>query len=315
MFGEKRGIFGKKNIIIIGVHSYLNNIINVLVSLNLKYKLQSSKTIRVLIDSNNRISTFQNIENLLVGSIWDKNPTSKSSLGIIRYKNYSIQVKPSFRQSSNSCGLCNEYTLNSIISHWAKIGLSIIFYDERKEYHINNILGSYLTGKHTIDRNKSDIIIETNAGPIPISIKDTSAEYWESSDTLYRDRVSKILQTHPLVKINKIGIIFIINPNIGISISNKEKEEIIFGKDKCIVIITKTNINNLNITNGILRIKVDNIITELTDIPYNKEPILFIRNCSTRRGIPNYPGIRAAISYKSRVTKNSIFIEDLDEAS
>lgn len=123
----------------------------------------------------------------------------------------AIVVKDIGKQGNQSAGVGNEMELASMLaSVIQKYGsANVTFIDERgKKLSIKDAVRVETTGKDVKGRKKADVVLYSNTSKLPISIKELSAEVWESADSLFGARARQViddLQEKGVVKLIKIA--------------------------------------------------------------------------------------------------------------
>lgn len=281
---------------------------------NLK-KISGNK-IAVLTEQN-RIDVLKDINKKIEGSIYDKTPSSESSVGKVKIGTFSVLVKPSGKQGSASAGVDNEQflvdTANQVIK---KLGaLNIIFKAGVKKFKIQNCISVSSVGADTAGRKKADVVFTSKSGvKYPISIKKDNAETWESADSYFSKEAKTIIDKAIKEKKTKLvshGTYYTIEPNIAVTSTSKEKTDVVFGSDlaKKGAVVTKTfSAGDFKMSDQTLTITVSSIITQLSEVKGDKDVYFFIRNDKTRKSIKEYPGIRILATYKKRINKNVMIV-------
>lgn len=262
-----------------------------------------------------RMDVFNSLLKQLGGR---KNPSTTfgGSLGHIDVAGFRIAVKPLSKQGLSSAGVDNEVNLVQAINYVIKqYGVcDVVFSDGSVKFLAKNIKEVKRVGEDTSGRKKADLILnDTNNKSFPISLKKDNAEYWESADSYWKSNAEFFLTK--MIKEKKVqvqslpGNIVKINPSIGIEATDEEAKDAIFGSDifgkGCIVTKTFSGDEfNYDGSKNLLTISVTNVITKLENVPETKKVWFLIRNDSTRRSIPSFPGTRALATYKSRITAN-----------
>lgn len=280
-------------------------------------KDKDSRSIFVLTNEK-RNTVFNNLLQQLGGT---KNParTFGGSMGHIDVEGYRVGVKPLSAQGTKSAGVENEANLvksiNNIINEYGVC--DVLFTDGKHKFLCKEVTTSKQVGADTAGRKKADVLIISASKQCPISLKKDNAEYWESADTLWRDNAQKYLTemvADKKVTVETIGgSVIKISPNIGIEATEEEAKNVIFGSDilgnGCVVTRTFDG-SEFKFDGSIntLVINVSSVIVKLSDVPNDKKVWFLIRNDSTRKAIPGYPGTRALASYKSRINNNVLQI-------
>lgn len=290
----------------------------------LGYKDLKDKDLRsvFVLTNENRTVVF----NKLLADLGGKKNASRTfggSLGHIDVGNFRVGVKPLSAQGGKSAGVDNEVIfVNSINEMVEENGnCDLILTDGSKKFKVASVKEAKRVGEDTAGRKKSDVNIITTKGIIiPISIKKDNAEYWESADSFWRENASKFLNAmiaDEQVSTQDIGGGAIkLTHNIGIEATDTESTDVIFGSDilkgkGCVITKTFSGTEfSFDGTKNSIIVDVSNIITKLSDVPDSKTVWFLIRNDSTRKSIPNFPGTRCLASYKSRINKNVIKIPE-----
>lgn len=276
----------------------------------------SSNKIAVLTDDN-RIDTLEKIQKTLKGSMYNRTPTSASSVGFVKIGQFNIFAKPASKQGKASAGLDNEQILVDYINSATKTGpINVFFMNGNKSFEVFGCIKAVSSGADTSGRKKSDVnLIDYKNKVYPISIKKDNAEYWESADSYFSAEAKKIIDE--AVKDGKTKLIphssyFTIEPNIAVEATVSEKKDVVFGTDilpnGCV--ITKTfSKSSFEMKEDTLIVDVKNIIESMTDVKGDKDVYFLIRNDKTRKSIKEYPGIRILAAYAKRINKNVVVVE------
>ena len=252
---------------------------------------KSSKTL-IVFTNEDRLQVQKTISDLLPTSLINSRPTSKSSIGFISYHSIQIYVKPLKYQGIASNGMKNEFILFTNISQHLENPKNIIFKSDQITYSVNNCNKVTFSTSFS-NRRKADLLLHTDTGIVPISIKKDNAQYWESADSFYKKKAEEILEdsiTNNRATLTSNGSYFILSPNIAIKASKEESKSVVFGSDiysnGCI--ITKTfETKDFNVTNTNITIQVSDIIRTETDISESKQVYLDRRaSCRERVSSP-----------------------------
>jgi len=295
----------------------LENLKKYVISLGYKdIKVADARSFFILV-TGKRETIFNDIIKQLGGK---KNSARQfgGSLGHIDVDSFRVGVKPLAAQGSGSAGVDNESFLvkniNSIVKKNGKC--DVLFIDGKNKFLCKNVTDSKQVGADTANRKKSDVnIIGDNT--YPVSIKKDNAEMWESADSFWRDNAVKYLTK--LIKDKKVSITSIgggaiaLDKGIGIEGTLEETVNVVFGSDilRKGCVITKTFIAadfKFSGKENLLTVNVSSVISKVSDIPDKKQVWFLIRNDSTRKSIPNYPGTRVLAVYKSRINTNVVQI-------
>ena len=293
------------------------NLVNSLVSLGYdKIKKISGNKLAVLVDDN-RVTTLEKINKNIKGSIYDRKPSSDSSVGRVNISGFSILAKPASKQGSASAGVENEQIIVDNINKRTKTGpINVVFVAKNKKFTVLNCTKAIQVGGDTSGRKKADIVlIDSKNKRYPISIKKDNAETWESADSYFGLTAAKIIKK--AIKDKKTKIIsengyFKIEPNIAVESTKSEKQDVVFGSDleNGGAIVTKTFSKSSFFDDGdTLIVDCSHIITTLSDVKGDKDVYFLIRNDKTRKSLKEYPGIRILAVYAKRINKNVVIVK------
>lgn len=296
--------------------SSIDSIKSLLISAGYEIKEISSNKVAVLTEEN-RIDVLKQINKKIKGSVYDKTPSSESSVGRIKIGKFIVLAKPAGKQGKASAGVGNEdflvQTVNAILRKMGKI--NVVFKSGAKTYKISNCESVSSVGTDTSGRKKADVVFCSKMKKYPVSIKKDDAEIWESADSYFSEEARDIINAAVKSKKTKLvshGSFFTIEPNVAVKASKKEREDVVFGSDLANngAIITKTfSKSDFQLNGETLYISVNHIITELVEVKGDKDVYFLIRNDKTRKSIQEYPGIRILAVYKSRINKNVIVVD------
>jgi hypothetical protein len=282
-------------------------------------KKLSSRRFAVLIDGpgSARLEALEKIENELQshGAVWDKSPSSGSSMGMIKLGNISILAKPASKQGAGSAGLGNESILVDVVNdHIHEFGsLNVEFIGPGAgSFLVKDVTEAVSAGSNTAGRKKSDVNLITAAGKVPISIKKDNAVYWESADSSYghkaATKINELLESGEIEMIDKGGYYNIV-PNIAIQATPQETSDVIFGSDilGTGAVVKKTfTTGSFSYDEGknTLTVQSTYIITDISHVTGDYSVWFLIRNDKTRKSVPGYPGIRVLAAYEKRINSN-----------
>lgn len=286
---------------------------------SLGYKNQkkvSATKIAILVDQN-RVDALENIQKNIKGSVYDKTPSSASSVGFVKVNNkFLIYAKPASKQGKASAGVDNEQKLVDFINSSAKTGpINVFFMNGNKSFEVFGCVEAVSAGTDTSGRKKSDVnLIDYKGKVYPISIKKDDAEYWESADSYFGQEAKFIIDkavSEGKTKLVPQNGYFTIEPNIAVEATRNEKQDVVFGSDiqpnGCV--ITKTfSTGSFELKEDTLVVEVSNIIESLGDVKDDKDVYFLIRNDKTRKSIKEYPGIRILAAYKKRINRNVVIV-------
>jgi hypothetical protein len=262
-----------------------------------QYRMQMMQSILGILQQNNLDAVYSN-------------DTGLSSLGGIIFQSSPIKivVKDSGIQGDKSAGVGNELELAAMMqSVIEKYGTAnITFVDPRGvSLSIQNATAVETTGKDVKSRKKADVIISSADRRLPVSIKELSAEAWESADSSFGERAREIisrLSKQGIVKLEKLDKtkngrpIYKLSKEIVIEPTEQEALDAIFGTDinpEGGIVIQTFEPKHFVQENNNVKIECHAIITNINDIPESHLMVWILRNDSTRNSrILGIQGIR-----------------------
>ena len=230
--------------------------------------------------------------------------TGLSSLGGIVFSAspVSVVVKDTGKQGDNSAGVANELELASLLqSMIQKYGTAnVTFVDPRgKKMTIRNATNVEVAGRDTADRKKADVVITSERGSLPISIKKLDADMWESADNLFGERARAILDklvAKGVVKLNQIGErkmktgtvpVYELSKEIVMEPTEQEALSAVFGADlnpKGGVVVQTFKPEHFKQVDNNITVQCHAVITNAAEIPESHMMVWLLRNDSTRNG-------------------------------
>jgi hypothetical protein len=298
------------------------------------FKKVSGNRYKVLVPRSERFDYAQKMDAL---EDFTFDPNSKgSSMGAVLYKGAVFLLKPSNAQGRASAGTENEDVLSNELRKYLEDGpKNVVFIGSNKNYSTKGIKEVFDVGYDVAGGKKSDVVLKGDKD-YPISIKKDNAGFWESSDTRYRDVVTKLsekikngdfapeLTFKPFI--DKLGnqkdsINVMYNEETGKKVTgvivtdlpSKDEKSIIFGSDNAVVIYRTYSPKDFSLEGNTVRVEVSKIIEDLEDIKeFNAEPLLNIRHDSTRTATG---GLRAIVQPENLLYKNGSLTGDKIELS
>lgn len=275
-------------------------------------KTKNSFYIRV--HAQNRAEILKLIAKNLNG-VYENKPISQSSIGYVSVKDKKIYVKPANREGDFSSGRQNElFLLNKLNSTQFE---KIIFYTDTHTLIVEDVIEVLDCSKKTKQDQicKADLHIITKTDSFFISVKMTSAQYWESSDKykhIAKFYLDKLLADNS-IKLSEQNNVYKIEPNIAIECTTDEISKIVFGddvsKNGC-VLVQDFNEDHFKSENNILHVRCNQILQKPSDLKIHQKPYFLIRNDSTRNCV--YKGLRILTCYKSRLNDKILTIFEKD---
>lgn len=288
----------------------------------------NNNTISLYVPLQQRMAAIKNIVAELPDARYDPNMAG-SSIGGIYFAGGRIRIRPAGGGGEKSAGIQNEQHLIDTINRFVEqVGPLILTFtgDNKRNITVENVTSAVGAGKDTAGRKKSDVNIMSNGRVLPVSIKKSNAEYWESADTLFgeqADRIVDALVGKDEVKLTSIGKLtpdgrekVSIKPEIAIKATDDQSLDIVFGSDILVggggVVKETFNDEHYTLKDNHLTVTADLVIAKPEDIPDNMKVYFLIRNDSSRnRPGSRYPGLRVLGSYASRV-KNAKKVDPAD---
>lgn len=291
------------------------------------FKPKSGLALSVLLDDGSvraRTAAMNAIEREFADreAVWDRTPTSSSSIGTVFIDDSKIFVKPSSRQGRSSGGLENEDSLRSEIDEILsdlEDPITVEFVTDRgKRFTVKNVIDAVDAGSDTKNRKKSDLNLITTTGIFPISIKKDNAMYWESADSYWGDKAADYIES--LLSSEQIGMVdrggyYSVVPNFAVKATEEERKDVVFGSDilgKGAVIKRTFSSRDFDFDpiTATLTVNVSEIITKSSDLDGSPMDVwFFVRNDRTRSSVPGYKGIRVLATYEKRLNPNVLRVE------
>lgn len=247
-----------------------------------------------------------------------------SSLGVVEIGNKIIFTRPASRQGNNSSGIGNEIAFINGINKYLDTGygifhtITVVFYASGRTITVNNVLIAESAGSDTAGRKKSDVnLVRLNAPTFRVSLKKSTANFWESADRYYGSQAVSIIESLEKsgdITLIRTGNLVDFEPGIsGIAIptTDDEKLNVIFGSDILGngAIVKQTFSGNTHFTwdenNFILTVNCLKLYSNVNQVKCSDEdPYMLIRRGSDRSlgGRKDFTGLRVQAVYKSRIT-------------
>jgi hypothetical protein len=249
-----------------------------------------------------------------------------SSVGGIVFGNnpLKIVIKDAEKQGQNGYGCKNETILANMIqtsiTQYGKINLE--FKDQYgHSLSMQDVNSVVPTGRDVANRKKADLIISNGYDIMPLSIKQSDAEIWESADSAFGGHAKSVLDKLILdgkVELKQIGQretryssmpVYALNKEVVIEPTNEDIKDVVFGSDimpKGGVIIQTFNQNNYSQQQHYVNITCNAVIAKPEDIPKSHSVNWLLRNDSTRNSKSiGIAGLRPFAVTESRVTAKS----------
>lgn len=281
-----------------------------------------------------RLDILNNLLQLLKKYLPDANPKFShgvrgSTLGGVVFGDGSLVqviVKDSGVQKEKSAGVGNEAEIASYLASMVeKYGsINVTFVDPRgKKLTIRNVDNVISSGADVSDRKKADIVLTSKKNRVPVSIKELSAETWESADTLFGAKARKIIDKLVKDKVVKLiphpdGKSVKLSKEIVVEPTEEEAMNAIFGSDinpHGGIVIQDFEPKHYNQVENNISIECHAVITRKEDIPTSHMMVWLLRNNAGRmskalgiRGIrPMASVLNRAIGKKG--TKDVILVD------
>lgn len=224
------------------------------------------------------------------------------SLGGVVFPNspISIMVKDLGKQGDNSAGVANEIELANIIQSVIDKykSANVTFVDPRgKTLTIRNATEVIVAGRQTAGGVKADVVIKSEKGSLPISIKKLDADMWESADSAFGKRARAVIEdlvAKGIVEINQIGTrkvkggtipVYELSKEIVMEPTEDEALKAIFGSDlnpKGGVVIQTFKPEHFKQEGNNVTVASHAVISSWDDIPESHLMVWLIRNNKDR---------------------------------
>ena len=232
------------------------------------------------------------------------NDPGLSSLGGVVFGNspVTVVVKDIGKQGNKSAGVGNELEMAGLIASVIQTytAANITFVDPRgKKMTIKNCTNVDVKGRDTADRKKADVVLSSDKGSLPISIKKLNADMWESADTMIGARARVVLDKlvkEGLVKLKKIGErktrsgsvpVYALSKEIVMEPTEEEALSAVFGNDlnpKGGIVVQTFKPEHFVQDGPTVTIDCHAVITNASEIPESHLMVWLLRNDSTRNG-------------------------------
>lgn len=215
-----------------------------------------------------------------------------------------ILVKDEGGQGDQSAGVANEIELasmlQSIIEKYKTV--NVTFIDPRgKKISIKNCNKVTLSGKDVTGRKKADVVLKSDNGELPISIKKLNADNWESADRLFGQKAKEILkklQDDGVIKLKQLvddtgRKYYKLDKEIVVEPTEEQAMDAIFGSDlnpKGGVVIQTFKPEHYVQDENNVTVQCYTVISKKEDIPESHLMVWLIRN-NVERNNP-LPGLR-----------------------
>jgi hypothetical protein len=249
-----------------------------------------------------------------------------SSLGVVDIGGKIVFTRPASKQGNKSAGIGNEIAFVNGVNKYLDTGygafhtITVIFSGSGRTIVVDNVLIAESAGSDTAGRKKSDVnLIRLNAPTFRVSLKKSTAEFWESADTIYGSQAVSIiesLENSGDIKIIRTGNKVNFGPGVtGIAVptTDDEKRNFVFGSDILGngAVVKQTFSGDSHFTwdenNLILKVNCLKLYDNLNQVKSSSEdPYILIRKGSDRSlgGRKDFTGLRVQAVYKSRITGN-----------
>lgn len=308
----------------------VQNIVNTLKKNGYKNIKITGNTIKVLLANGSaagRLDFLKKVVQLFQGqkATHKTDKPGLSSVGYVQVDKFRLVGKPASRQGGGSAGLDNEkIMMDSVNKIIRDIGgeVDVCIKGKNGRMTVKQVIKAEEMGRKVVGRAKSDIDLVTLDGKrYKFSLKKDNAEYWESADKLFGPAagnairkavkrgtvtLSPVLAPNNKPKQNKGKTVYKISPEVKIQMTQKEKQDVIFGNDikpnKGAVLKRTFTVNDFKYKDGCLHMEVSYIYKKLADvIGSNEEPIWLVRNDSTRASDKlGIYGLRPLAAYMKR---------------
>lgn len=284
-----------------------------------------------------RIDTLKLIADKLsqMGIPASYNPIQRpgATIGFVEIENNPIKiiVKDENKQGEKRAGVANEHELvkliNQQIAEYGKI--DVIFQDDRnKMLEINGVNKAVASGTDVQGGKKADVVLYSEKQRLPISIKQTNAETWESADSLFGSRARVILDKLvakgqvELIQTGKIEVkgqvkpVYKLSKEIVVEPSADDAMRAIFGSDlnpEGGIVVQDFQPHHFIQYDDTIIIDCYAVIKTKEDIPDSHVMYFLIKNHPQRASLGYYGVGTAAVTmtraFGKTLTKNPIFVD------
>jgi len=298
------------------------------------FKNKTANRIGILVDGD-PVAVLKRVEEIFKdkGAVYNPNyqtlnGNQVSALGAVQIGQKIVFTRPLSRQGNKSAGIGNEIAFVNGINKYVDAAygafhtITVVLNGPGKKIVISKVLIASASGSDTAGRKKSDVnLLRLGQPPFPISLKKSSAEFWESADTIYGSQAVSILESldaRGKIKITRVGNKVDFGASIsGIAIptTDEEKTNFVFGSDilgrGAIVKQTFSGDSNFfwdekNLTLTVNCVKLYDNLNQIKSS--NEDPYILIRRDSSRNsglgGRKDFAGLRVQVVYKSRLVGN-----------
>ncbi|QHJ74200.1 hypothetical protein VH12019_00281 [Vibrio phage VH1_2019] len=263
----------------------------------------------VIYTDENRLSLIVKLAKELNGTYKKCDPGS--SIGCIQMEKCRVYVKP-----TSNPGIENERNFYTIVKQHIDSGCTRIKIGGRL---IKGVQSIEMTGHDTKNNKKADMVLKTDKGDFPISIKKSNAERWASTDVIHGTEACKLLNRMVDKKIVTLtdfsddGKVKRLSQPIARRLRDDEINHVVFGSDilgKGLVVVNSFTLDDFVFKRGTLHISGEVLLdsSDVKDTIYH--PYMMIRNDACRRSKALPYGVRVEVVFESRITKNTIVYEE-----
>jgi len=284
-----------------------------------------------------RVETLKKIADELtkmgVNASYNPIQTSKSSIGFVEIENNPIKVivKDEKKQGENRAGVANEHELVKIINEQIKQygSIDVVFQDDRnKMLELRGVNKAIAAGTDTKGGKKADIVLYNKNQRLPISIKQTDAEVWESADSLFGSRarviVDKLLDRKEIELQEKGSIqikgqikpVYRLSREIVVEPTSEDAMRAIFGSDlnpQGGIVVQDFQPHHFVQYDDTIIIDCYAVIKTKEDIPDSHVMYFLIKNMPGRASLGYYglgtQAVTMTRAFGKGLTKNPIFVD------
>jgi hypothetical protein len=293
---------------------------------------QGQKNIGFRVDTMKKIAA--EINNQFPG-LAEYNPTQslKSSIGFIEFSGSQtkIIVKDAKKQGEKRAGVANEHELVNLIKKQIKQygKVDVVFQDDRgTRLEAPGVTDVVASGTDTKDRKKADVVLISPELNVPVSIKQTDAQAWESADSLFGARAKVLLNklsSDGVVKLDKINQIQVkgqllpvykLDKEIVVKPTTQDSLSAIFGSDinpAGGIIVQDFMPHHFIQFDDTIIIDCYAVIKTEADIPESHLMYFLIKNMPGRASLGYYgigtQAVTMTRAFGKGLTKNPIFVD------
>lgn len=192
---------------------------------------------------------------------------------------------------------------------------TVMFSDQKdNEWIVPGITHASAVGGDTANRKKADVLLHTTQGDRPVSLKDDSAECWESGDRILGPVFHDLFNHSGVKAVEQEDGTHRLDAAIATKAPRELVEQVVFGSDilegEGAVLCRSFSEDDLNLTNGNHHVSCTKIIRDISEVI--DDVWIMIRNDRTRnsrwlpRGLRGLAVARSRVSGRTKIVYNAL---------